>query len=293
MFYLILLIASVILLLIDLIIKLRNKKILKSKKKTKLLKSLEKISLKLKFKRNKSYLKNEKLLKDISLNFSVDMYYLLKIIFAITTVIVIIVVSYLNQVSIALNINKLSISNVTFNIDITTLLSVFLASIILPDIVLRQAVKIKDVIAKKEILVLQTYTIMLIKAGKNVKDILKSLYERSDLFKKNFELALNTYSSDPNESLTILKDSTEIKSFKKIVIALEQCLNSDREVSLIFLRNSRKITKELSRLEKLRKDGNKKIFNTLMLILPLAAWMAVSGYPWFVHVIKLINDIPF
>ena len=293
MFYLILLIASVILLLIDLIIKLRNKKILKSKKKTKLLKSLEKISLKLKFKRNKSYLKNEKLLKDISLNFSVDMYYLLKIIFAITTVIVIIVVSYLNQVSIALNINKLSISNVTFNIDITTLLSVFLASIILPDIVLRQAVKIKDVIAKKEILVLQTYTIMLIKAGRNVKDILKSLYERSDLFKKNFELALNTYSSAPNESLTILKDSTEIKSFKKIVIALEQCLNSDREVSLIFLRNSRKITKELNRLEKLRKDGNKKIFNTLMLILPLAAWMAVSGYPWFVHVIKLINGIPF
>ncbi len=293
MFYLILLIASVILLLIDLIIKLRNKKILKSKKKTKLLKSLEKISLKLKFKRNKSYLKNEELLKDISLNFSVDMYYLLKIIFAITTVIVIIVVSYLNQVSIALNINKLSIYSLNLDMNVSTLIIAFLVSLILPDIVLRQVVKIKYVIAKKEILVLQTYTIMLIKAGKNVKDILKSLYERSNLFKNNFELALNTYSSAPNESLTILKDSTEIKSFKKIVIALEQCLNSDREVSLIFLRNSRKITKELNRLEKLRKDGNKKIFNTLMLILPLAAWMAVSGYPWFVYVIKLINNMPF
>ncbi len=119
------------------------------------------------------------------------------------------------------------------------------------------------------------------------------MYNRSKLFKNNFEIALNTYSSDPSLALKNLKNSTEINSFKKIVIALEQCLNSDREVSLTFLINSRKITKELNRLEKLKKDGNKRIFNTLMLILPLAAWVAVSGYPWFEYVIKLINNMPF
>ncbi len=291
--YLILLVVVLILLLIDLIIRKRSKKLLKSKQKIKLIKLLEKISKIIKFKRTEGYIKTERLLKDISLNFSVEMFYLCKFIIAFITVFIVSVVNYLNQVSIVTKINNLSIYNVKFNADISIVLLAILSSIILPDFILKQVIKLKNVIAQKEVLVLQTYTIMLIKAGKNVKDIIKSLYNRSTMFKKNFEFALNTYSSAPDGALKTLKSSTEIKSFKKIVIALEQCLNSDREVSLIFLKNSRKITKELNRLEKLKKDSNKKIFNTLMLILPLAAWVAVSGYPWFVYVIELINNMPF
>lgn len=287
-----LLIVSVILLLIDFIIQKRNKKILKSSKKLEIFKIIKRLSGKIKFKKNINYYKFEKLLKDVGLNISVDMYYLLKVICAAAVLIIIIIINYLNQLSIIINISKLSIYNVKLSVNISTLFMIFSIMLFIPDLILKQIVKIKGVIAQKEILILQTYTVILIKTGKNVKEILQSLFERSKIFKHNFEYALNTFSSDPDESLGTLKESTEIKSFKKIIIALEQCLNSDRVLSLIFLRDSRKITKELSRLEKLRKDGNKRIFNTLMLVLPLAAWVAVSAYPWFLKVIKLINNMP-
>lgn len=144
-----LLIASGILLLIDFIIKKRNKKILKSRKSLKVFKIFKRLFENIKFKASINYFKIEKLLKDIGLNFNVDMYYLLKIICAVV-VIIIILVNYLNQLSIIINISKLSINNVKLTVNISTLLIIFTVVLIIPDLVLKQIVKIKSVIAQKK-----------------------------------------------------------------------------------------------------------------------------------------------
>lgn len=280
--YIIMLITSFAVLIIDFFIKKKEKRNILRKKRepTSYIKLLSK---KLDLKKYKKYIRIYKILKNINMNYTVELFYVYKLCIVIFSIILTLIFSIINK--------KLNINVSEINIFIKLIVVIFVVWS-LPNILIKIFSYIKLCLSNKEILILQTYTIILIKAGKNVKQILNSLYKRANYFKDNLRIALKNYSTDPYEALMNLKKSSDSNDFKKIIIALEQCLYSNRDTSLIFLYNSRKMTKEMSRLYKLKKDGKKKIFNTLMLILPLTAWAIVSGYPWLVYVLKCINNIP-
>ena len=112
------------------------------------------------------------------------------------------------------------------------------------------------------------------------------------MFKNILRKAVNTYSKDPNSALREVRESTSNKGFEKTMRALEQALVHDREVSIIFLRNHRKLTKELKELNRVKKNSMKSIISTLLLIIPLLAFAFIAGYPFLVYSMKMLDNVP-
>ncbi|MBA1336519.1 MAG: hypothetical protein HPY66_2954 [Firmicutes bacterium] len=144
----------------------------------------------------------------------------------------------------------------------------------------------------RETVMLQTYTIMMLKAGKSVKQILLSLYERAKVYRAPLEAAVNGYSADPEGTLERLKCETGHPNFEKICIALRQALDSDREVALRYLEGHRMLGKELNRINRRERNARKSIVGVLLMIFPLLAFLMVGGYPWFVYSVKLLDMVP-
>ena len=146
--------------------------------------------------------------------------------------------------------------------------------------------------AQKEVIMLQTYAIMMLKTGKSVKQILITLMDRSITFKNSLEKAVNNYSHKPQLALKELKEDVGNKDFEKIITSLEQALKSDRQISLKYLENHRVLGKELNRINRRGRNAKKSVVGVLLMIIPLLALLVVGGYPWFIFSMKVIDQVP-
>ena len=129
-----------------------------------------------------------------------------------------------NLIEAAKILNDESILNIRFNINFLIVLLIGFISLLLQGLVLFFMEKIKSKISKREALILQTYTIMLLKTTKSVKQILISLYERADFFKPHLKKANERFSTDPEVALSELMESAQ-GDFINICIALQQAFN--------------------------------------------------------------------
>jgi len=146
--------------------------------------------------------------------------------------------------------------------------------------------------SQKEVLMLQTYAIMMLKTGKSVKQVLITVMDRSTVFKGPLEKAVNNYSYNPQLALKDLRQEVGNKGFEKLVIALEQAINSDKEISIRYLENHRVLGKEIERINRRGKNARKSMMGILLMIFPLLMLLIVGGYPWFVFSLKVIDDLP-
>lgn len=146
--------------------------------------------------------------------------------------------------------------------------------------------------SQKEVLMLQTYAIMMLKTGKSVKQVLITVMDRSTVFKGPLEKAVNNYSYNPQLALKELRLDVGNKGFEKLVIALEQAINSDKEISIRYLENHRVLGKEIERINRRGKNARKSMMGILLMIFPLLMLLIVGGYPWFVFSLKVIDDLP-
>lgn len=251
---------------------------------------------------SKNYKKIQNDLKKARLKLTPEGFYAITYILPIIIVIALIVVNYTNAVNTLLNLEQIKVvaeklgkpemAEVSFKINWPFILVAALLGNMLPRWVLKIIIGIRGSLSEKEVLMLQTYVIMMLKAGKPVKEILISLYERSKAFRDPLELAVNTYSANPNEALQQMKDTVPNESFGKICVALEQTLNNDRKISLTYLENHRVLGKEINEQIRIRKNTKKKIFGLLLMIVPMIALMAIGAYPWLIFTLKQIDNIP-
>lgn len=226
----------------------------------------------------------------------------LNLIVAIISIIVVILFGYVYKLNMLVNIEDLKvaaeaigkpeIAQIDFSINIKAVALTVIVLLVLPRQLLKVAVSIKALMEENEVLMLQTYAMMMIKAGKPVKLILISLMDRSNLFKAVLRKAVNSFSEDPSKALQVARESTQNKGFDKTIRALEQALNHDRDVSLIFLKNHRQMTKELKALDRVRKNSIKSIVSTVLLIVPLLAFAFIAGYPFLVYSMKILDNAP-
>ena len=145
--------------------------------------------------------------------------------------------------------------------------------------------------AQKEIMLLQTYTLMMLSSGKSVKYILEILLNRSDIYKSSFRKCLQEYSYNPVNAFEILKNDISLPGFTSTVNALEKSLLYDRNMAEEYLRNSRILESNLRKINLQKSNKNKQMTGTVLLILPLIAFCVVCGYPWFVMVLKLMSNL--
>ncbi|MGD9568157.1 MAG: hypothetical protein AB7V48_07485 [Sedimentibacter sp.] len=296
--YLTLVIIAMLLLLLDSLLKTKNKT-----SASKILTDLSKHKLFKQDKESKSYKSLKKDLIGAGLNVSPELFNVSTMFLAVISVIVVVAVSYINKINLIINMDQLNaaaealgmpeLTEVNFNISINLVLYTFLAMLFLPRGILKLAGKFKLILEENEILMLQTYALMMIKANKPVKEILISLMNRSRMFKGILRKAVNTFSDDPDEALRNARESTGNQGFDKIIRALEQALNYDRNVSLQFLKNHRNLTKELGALNNIKKNNTKAMISTLLLVVPLAALAFIAGYPFLNYAIKMLNGSIF
>lgn len=251
---------------------------------------------------NKDYYK--KLKKDISasgLKITPEIYSVFVVFLVIITTISIILLSYLNKFNLILNIDELQkvaemldmpeIANINFSLDMGNILLIDLIVMILSRYVLKLFCDIKLALEDKEIIMLQTYTLMLIKANKPVKEILESLMERTKMFKNILQKTINNYSKDPKKALKEARESTGNIGFEKIIRALEQTLNNDNKKSLEYLNNQRNFTKEMRKIQKTQNNTKKGVISTLLLIIPLFVLVFIAGYPYFRFSLKTLGNL--
>ncbi|KXG73728.1 hypothetical protein [Thermotalea metallivorans] len=244
-------------------------------------------------------------LKKAGLRISPEAFLAITYIFPLVVVFLLIAIKYTNVINtlvniekvreVAENLNKPEIAQISLKITSTGWIFLLISALIanmLPKWVLKLIIEIKKGLGEKEILMLQTYTIIMLKVGKPVKQILISLYERASAYKEPLELAINTFSSDPNLALQTLKNSVASEGFGKICTALEQSLNYDRTISLAYLENHRILGKEINKQLRIRKNTRKKIIGVLLMIFPLVALLAIGSYPWLIFTLKQIDNVP-
>jgi hypothetical protein len=193
--------------------------------------------------------------------------------------------------AVAKKIGKEDIAKVNTSVNIPFLLIVALISHKAPEWVLNVIISYRNAKGHKEVVMLQTYTIMMLKAGKSAKRILISLMERAKLYKEPLEIAVNSFSKNPDKALKELEESVGNKDFKKLCVALQQTLNYDREISLTYLQNHRVLGRELHKLNRKSKNTKKSLFGMVLLIVPLLAFILVAGYPWLLFSLNQLLKI--
>jgi nitrate reductase NapE component len=146
--------------------------------------------------------------------------------------------------------------------------------------------------SEKEILLLQSYAVIMLRSNVPTKEILIALCKRSKIFKSNFELAVKKYSTNPEAAFKNLKESSNSNNFRKTCIALEQSFKTDNQVSLRYLENNRVFTREVNKQHRLRKNKRNEIIGTLLLIFPLFMLIAIGAYPWIIYILRLLNNMP-
>lgn len=300
MIYKILLIFSALLLILSL------KKRKKIKRKHTIKDVEERINKALHFfqhkKDSKEYKHLEKNIKAAGINISPETFQSMNIIVSIAAAGLTVLFQVLIYINIILNTDVISaaaealdnpdIKNISFNIDFKPVLIIFVAVYFLPRIFLKISAELKKAISEKEILLLQSYTVIMLKANIPTKEILVALYNRSNVFKLNFETAVKKYSTDPEAAIKELKESSDSNNFRKTCISLEQSLKSDKLTSLVYLENNRIFTKEINKQHRLRKNKRNEIIGTLLMIFPLFMLVAIGAYPWIIHILRLLNSMP-
>ena len=162
----------------------------------------------------------------------------------------------------------------------------------IPDGILKLITGYRKAKGQSEITMLHTYAVMMLKTRRSVKQILISLMERSVVYKKDLELAVNTFSRDPNRALNELIDNVGDENLKKVFTGLLQALNNDADISIVYLENHRNLTKEMKKINRKKKNSQKSLVGLIMMIVPLIVLGAVGGYPWLIFAIQQLENVP-
>lgn len=145
--------------------------------------------------------------------------------------------------------------------------------------------------AQREVMLLQTYTLMMLGTGKSIKYILEILLSRSNIYKESFRKCLHEYSLDPKKALDSMKDEISISGFTSMINALEKSLFYDREMAEIYLKNSRRLENNIKKINLQKSNKNKQMAGAILLILPLSACCIVGGYPWLILILKMMLNL--
>ena len=173
-------------------------------------------------------------------------------------------------------------------IDYINFAIVSLTGYLIPAGVLKFRGILKGKEANNEVIILQIFLAMGLKSNKNVLSIMKSLYNRSNVYKEPLRKAILIYSTNQEEAFNYLKKNVEIREFQTIVGALEKAL-IDRELAKEYLENSRSLEKTIRSLRASRSQQGRQIIGTIMLFAPLASSLAVIAYPWLIQNMKYLN----
>lgn len=252
---------------------------------------------------SKSYIKLQDKIKKAGLSINPETFQSIRILLPFAAVTFHILMNVINYVNLLLSINELenaarllddpSVLNVRFNVNIFIIHIILLVSLLLPDLILIIMKKLRLSLSKRETLTLQTYAIMLLKTSKPVKDILYSLYKRANYFKPLLEIATNTFSADSNKALDELRKSAPERSeFENVCIALQQALNGDRRLSITYLENHRKLSREVNKQIRIRKQTRNQGIGILVMMIPLLISAILVGYPWLMITIRAIGSMP-
>lgn len=170
----------------------------------------------------------------------------------------------------------------------TIILAYFIPYLIFKVIYIIQGKKMEN-----EALMLQSYTTMLLKTNTNIKYIITVLLAQATYYKEPLRECLHLYASDQTKAFTKLKEKTNDVRFISVINALEKGLFYDREMAAQYLQNAKKLQTNIKKIERQKKDKNKQLTGAILLFLPLVAFAAVAGYPWFLLVQKMLTNLTY
>lgn len=294
--YILFLFIAVIILLID----LHPKK--KLRRNIKLTDKLNNKFSKFHYKKDSKNYRNLNIkIRNAGLNLSSETFQTIRFILPAAVIIFYILFEVINYLNLQINIEELkeaakilnneTILNIHLNINIVTILFIGFVTLILPNLILIFMIKIRSGIVKRESLVLQTYTIMLLKTSRPIKHILLSLYERANYFKPLLKAANEKFSADSKNALEELKNSSPQGDFVNICIALQQAMNSYRKFSVMYLENHRNLSREVNKQIRIRNQTRNQGIGILIMMIPLLINIAIVGYPWLMYTIRAIRFI--
>ncbi len=296
--YAILLMISIVVLALS----IKPKKKLKRRNDKGLLESLNNKFSKLHHKKgSRRYYKLKQKIINAGLKMSPETYQTVRLVLPVVVMVIYILFKSINFINLKISaenlieaakiLNDESILNIRFNINFLIVFLIGFISLLLQELILFFMGKIKAKISKREALILQTYTIMLLKTTKPVKQILISLYERADFFKPHLKKANERFSTDPEVALSELMESAQ-GDFINICIALQQAFNGCRPLSVTYLENRRNLSREVNKQIRIRNQTRNQGIGILIMIIPLVVSLAIVGYPWIMYTLKAIRSIP-
>ena len=251
---------------------------------------------------SKEYQRLERKLKGAGIKLKPETYCSLNFLFSICVVLLFVLFKIFGYFNKLVNIdmitkaaevlNNPNLLEIKLSVKLPNVLIVFLIAYALPNIIIKITGILRRAAAEKEILLLQSYTVIMLRTGIPVKRILNNLSLRAKIYRSDIEMAVKKFSTNPESALKELKDSFSNNNFRKTCIALEQALKTDKDFSLAYLEKNRAITREINKQYRLRKNKRNEIIGTLLMVFPLFMLIAIGAYPWIIYILKLLNNIP-
>ena len=251
---------------------------------------------------SKEYQNLEKKLKIAGINLKPETYCSLNFLISVCAVVIFVVFRIFGYFNKLVNIDMITkaaevlndpnLLDIRLSVSLPDVLIVFLIAYALPNIIIKITGILRRAAAEKEILLLQSYTVIMLRTGIPVKEILYNLSLRAKIYRPDIDMAVKKFSTNPESTLKELKESSTNNNFRKTCIALEQALKTDKDFSLAYLEKNRTITREINKQYRLRKNKRNEIIGTLLLIFPLLMLVAIGAYPWIIYILGLLNNIP-
>lgn len=254
-------------------------------------------------KNSRSYKKIERFLMDNYLEryITVESYSVIKIIFAIILFLIV-----LN----AYKISSMVFGYATEAISRGVLLSggkaavygkqqkVFIVAILiavlgysLSDLIFAQYGKYKKNLFSKELLIIEIYMLMLLRAKMQIKDILMEISQVSASFKQYFLEAVASYSVDPEKTLNQLADRVPDKEFRNVIRLLNSALIKDDKHVVTYLRRHIQTLRVTSKEKRKKQADLIDTMSSFYIIIPYILLFMWGIYPWLVYTIKNLSNL--
>lgn len=180
----------------------------------------------------------------------------------------------------------------------TNVMQVFLGFVIIgaigfiaPEFWIKKKIKKRNVALLNELDTIQLFTVIYLKAGYGVYDLVEALTEVTNHTQVYFNELRNEYYINTEKSLQNLADKIGLEEYQLMMDILKQAVNISGGEMVSFVEGHMRQLKRTKELAKSAENKKKPLAYTFLLALPLVSIVIIWFYPLFLDVMTTFSEM--
>lgn len=160
-----------------------------------------------------------------------------------------------------------------------------------PELWVKSKIKKRRELLLEELDTIQLFTIIYLKAGYGVYDLVEALAEITYHTKDYFNELRNEYYINTEKSLQNLANKIELEEYQLLIDILKQAVRISGKEMVNFIEGHMRQLKRTKELSKSASNKKKPLMYTFLLALPLVSIIIIWFYPLFLQVMATFKEL--